>query len=129
MSRTLLAIDDDAVLLGLIGRFLKRKGWGYEKAMTGEEGLKKARESKPDVVLLDVELPDETGWNVCRSLKQDAALRSVPVVMISGKRIVGEDRAKGLEYGADDYLVKPFDLSVMLLKIEAILRVTERRAS
>lgn len=127
-QRSVLMIDDDRVILDLVGKFMKGQGWDIHKATTGTEGIAKAKMLKapPDVVLLDIELPDLSGWDVCRAFKEDAGLRQVPVVMISGRRMSSEDKAKGIEIGADDYLTKPFDLSVMLLKIQAILRVADQ---
>ena len=84
--------------------------------------MEKASSVRPDVVLLDVQLPDMEGWDVCRQLKADAALRAIPVVMVSGNRFGAADRVRGLEAGADDFLVKPFDLTEMLLRIENILK-------
>jgi DNA-binding response OmpR family regulator len=125
MARKILMIDDDAALLDSVGRYLKLKGHAVEGVRFPDHALDKAKSMKPDIILLDVEFPGRSGWDVCRSLKSDAALAHVPVVMVSGRRMTPEDKAKGIELGADDYLTKPFDLQVLLLKIDAILRVTE----
>ena len=115
-------IEDDDQVRHVVNQFLKRKDWEFHSAPTGTEGVEKASSVRPDVVLLDVQLPDMEGWDVCRQLKADAALRAIPVVMVSGNRFGAADRVRGLEAGADDFLVKPFDLTELLLRIENILK-------
>ncbi|MFA5141090.1 MAG: response regulator transcription factor [Elusimicrobiota bacterium] len=125
MPKKILMIDDDPALLDSVKRFLKLKGYEAEGLRLPDQAADKARSFRPDMILLDIELPGISGWDVCRVLKSDKGLTHVPVVMVSGHRMTPEDKAKGIELGADDYLTKPFDLQVLLLKIDAILRVTE----
>lgn len=126
MSRRVLMIDDDPELIGAVGSYLKLKGLEFEGVTAPERAAARARAGRPDVILLDVQFPTGSGWNVCRDLKKDPALSGIPVIMISGRHGGPIDKAKGLEIGADDYLSKPFDVEVLLLKIEAILRTLER---
>lgn len=123
MKRVMLMIDDDEQVVYAVSRFLKRKDWDFYGAFTGTEGLKKASELHPDVVLLDVQLPDMEGWEICRRLKSDAALSGVSVVMVSGARLNPPDKALGLQSGADDFLGKPFNLTELLLRLDAIMRI------
>ena len=123
MKRTLLMIDDDEQVVYAVSKFLKRKNWDFHSALTGAEGLKKASSLRPDVVLLDVQLPDIEGWEICRRLKSDAALSGVSVVMVSGVRLGPADKAYGLEAGADDSLGKPFNLTELMLRLDAIMRI------
>jgi two-component system phosphate regulon response regulator PhoB len=93
------------------------------QALRGEEGLRLARAHRPDLVCLDLMLPDVSGLDVCKTLKQDPATKDIPILMLTAK---GEeiDRVVGFELGADDYLVKPFSVRELLLRIQAILRRT-----
>jgi two-component system, OmpR family, phosphate regulon response regulator PhoB len=88
---------------------------------TARDGLRHARERRPDLVLLDLMLPDGSGTELCKTLRQDAATRGVRVVMLTAK---GEeiDRVIGFELGADDYIVKPFSVRELLLRVQAVLR-------
>lgn len=123
MKRKLLMIEDDEQVRLLVSRFLQRKNWDFHGAATGSEGLEKSSSLRPDIVLLDIQLPDVEGWEVCRRLKGDPALRAMPIVMVSGHRISPNDKAAGLEAGADDFLSKPFDLTELILRMEAVLQV------
>lgn len=123
MKRKLLIIDDDEQVHLLVSRFLKRKNWDYSGASTGAEGLAKSSSLRPDIVLLDIELPDVEGWEVCSRLKSDPALNATPVFMVSGHRLSPDDKVAGIKAGADDFLSKPFNLTELLLRMEAVLKV------
>ncbi|MBI5245049.1 MAG: response regulator [Elusimicrobia bacterium] len=125
MPRTVLMIDDDAELLKAVGIFFRLKGWTFEPLADPAKALEKARSVHPDMILLDVSLPGTTGWKVCKSLKGDELLRQIPVIMISGAHMSPLDKAEGLKSGADDYVAKPVDLKLLMLKTEAILRVLD----
>lgn len=122
MKRTMLMIDDDEQIVYAVSRFLKRKDWDFHSALRGKEGLEKAAALKPDVVLLDVQLPDMEGWDICRTLKKDPALNGVTIVMVSGVMLTPTDKAFGLEAGADDFMGKPFNITELLLRLDAIMR-------
>ena len=117
----ILVIEDEQDLQQILEYNLKQAGHQVFAALDGAEGLRLARERSPDLVLLDVMLPDISGTDVCRSLKEAAATRHTPVIMVTAK---GEeiDRVVGFELGADDYVVKPFSVRELLLRIQAILR-------
>lgn len=117
----ILVVEDEADLRHVLEFNLVQQGYKVETAATGAEGLRCARERKPDLVLLDIMLPDLTGLDVCRQIKSDSALQGVAVVMLTAR---GEeiDRVVGFEIGADDYVVKPFSVRELVLRIGAILR-------
>jgi two-component system, OmpR family, phosphate regulon response regulator PhoB len=120
MARVLV-IEDEADLRDILEYNLTEAGHRVQLAPTGALGLKLARETRPDLVLLDLMLPDLPGTEVCRALKADPVTRSMRVVFVTAK---GEeiDRVVGFELGADDYVVKPFSVREILLRVQAILR-------
>lgn len=122
MKRKILAVDDDAVILGAFQVFFEAQDWEFHGAGTGEAGLKKAAEIRPDVILLDVNLPDMQGWDICRKIREDQALGAVPILLISGQRKASEDVVEGLKAGADDYLPKPVSFPLLLEKIKTVMR-------
>ncbi len=117
----ILVIEDEADIQQVLEYNLREHGHTVTLAGRGEEGLRLAREKKPDLVLLDLMLPDMAGTEVCRQIKGDPALRGSQVIILTAK---GEeiDRVVGFELGADDYVVKPFSVRELLLRIQAILR-------
>jgi two-component system phosphate regulon response regulator PhoB len=120
MARILI-IEDEQDLAGLVEYNLRAAGFETETAGTGAGGLAKARAQPPDLVLLDLMLPDVAGSEVLRMLKSDTDLRKVPVVIVSAKGQEA-DRIQGLELGADDYVVKPFSVRELMLRVKAVLR-------
>ncbi|MCA9598521.1 MAG: response regulator [Myxococcales bacterium] len=116
-----LVIEDERDLREVLGYNLEQAGHTVLLAERGAEGLRMAKEHRPELVLLDLMLPDISGTEVCRSLKEDATTRGMSVVMLTAR---GEevDRVVGFELGADDYIVKPFSVRELLLRIQAILR-------
>ena len=117
----ILVIEDEADLQQVLGYNLRQAGHEVSAATRGGDGLRLAREQKPDLVLLDLMLPDMAGMDVCRSLKKGADTAAIPVVVVTAK---GEeiDRVLGFELGADDYVVKPFSVRELLLRVQAVLR-------
>ena len=122
MSLRILIVEDEQDLLAALEYNLKREGYRTQTANTGTEALKRLNEeTKPDLVLLDLMLPDMTGTEVCRKLKGDPSTKDVPVIMVTAK---GEeiDRVVGFEVGADDYVVKPFSMRELILRVRAVLK-------
>jgi two-component system phosphate regulon response regulator PhoB len=117
----ILVIEDEADIQQVLDYNLREKGHKVFLAGTGEEGLKIAREKRPDLILLDLMLPRIPGTEVCKTLKADPATKNAQVIMLTAK---GEeiDRVVGFELGADDYVVKPFSVRELLLRVQAILR-------
>jgi two-component system phosphate regulon response regulator PhoB len=118
---SVLIVDDESDLASLVEFNLQQAGLETAVALTGEQALKLAALRVPDVVLLDLMLPDISGKEVCRRLRADPRTRHVPVVMLTAR---GEelDRVEGFEVGADDYVTKPFSPRELVLRIKAILR-------
>ncbi len=117
----ILVIEDERDLQQVLSYNLKQAGHEVFSAGRGDEGLRLAREHAPEVVLLDLMLPDMSGTDVCKQLKDSPATRQLPVIMVTAR---GEeiDRVVGFELGADDYVVKPFSVRELLLRINAVLR-------
>jgi two-component system alkaline phosphatase synthesis response regulator PhoP len=118
---SILAVEDDEDILELLKYNLSKEGYQVSVATTGEEGLQSAGASLPDLILLDLMLPEMDGLEVCRQLKADQKTRHLPIIMLTAK---GEeaDIVTGLELGADDYITKPFDNDVLLARIKVALR-------
>jgi two-component system phosphate regulon response regulator PhoB len=122
----ILIVEDEPDLRQVLEYNLLQAGYEVSAAARGEEGLRIALERPPELVLLDLMLPDLPGTDVCRALKEDARTRGVPIVMLTAK---GEeiDRVVGFELGADDYVTKPFSVRELLLRIAAILRRSKEK--
>ena len=114
-------VDDEPDLLELVRFNLTQQGYEVETASAGLEGLEKARRRHPDLVVLDVMLPDLPGTEVCRRIRSDPDLVGLPVLMLTA-RTEEIDRVVGLEVGADDYVTKPFSPRELALRVQAILR-------
>jgi two-component system, OmpR family, alkaline phosphatase synthesis response regulator PhoP len=117
----ILVVDDEEDILELVRYNLSKERYRVSIALSGEIALQKAREERPDLILLDLMLPGLDGLTVCRELKRDPLTSSTPIVMLTAK---GEeaDIVVGLELGADDYIVKPFSPRVLQARIKAVLR-------
>jgi DNA-binding response OmpR family regulator len=116
-----LVVEDERDVAELIRYNLAREGYDVVVAPTGTDALKQAREARPDIVLLDIMVPQLNGWEVCRRLKQDADTRGIPVIMVTG-RVEEGDKVLGFEMGADDYVTKPFSPRELLARIRAVSR-------
>ncbi|MCL4445308.1 MAG: response regulator transcription factor [Actinobacteria bacterium] len=114
-----LVVDDDAAVLGAIDRALRLEGYSVTCASTGSEALESLALSPPDAIVLDLQLPDIDGLEVCRRLR--AADNDTPVLMLTARDAI-DDRVLGLDAGADDYLVKPFALAELVARLRALLR-------
>ncbi len=121
MSQRLLIVEDDASMRNLVSYVLKEKGYETCEAATGAEALDAVRAALPDLILLDLILPDIDGYEVCRRLRQNPRTAGVLIVMLS-QRNSDDEIAKGLSSYADDYVPKPFSTLILLAKIEAVLR-------
>jgi two-component system phosphate regulon response regulator PhoB len=117
----ILVVEDEADIREVLDYNLKRDGHDVALAATAREGLRLARERRPDLVLLDLMLPDGSGTDVCKTLQHDPATRGVKVLMLTAKS-EEIDRVIGFELGADDYVVKPFSVRELLLRVNAVLR-------
>ncbi|MBX5490254.1 MAG: response regulator transcription factor [Chloroflexi bacterium] len=118
-----LVIDDDPKITSLLRRALRAEGYDVRTAQDGAEGLARARERQPDLVVLDWLMPGMDGLEVCRRLREQS---DVPILMLTARDETA-DRVRGLDSGADDYLVKPFALDELLARVRALLRRREQR--
>jgi two-component system response regulator MprA len=119
----ILVVDDDPKIRSVLSRGLRFEGYDVQLAADGLEALRIARANPPDLIVLDVMLPGMDGLEVCRRLRRGAA---VPILMLTARDAV-PDRIAGLDSGADDYLVKPFDFDELLARIRALLRRVQPR--
>jgi two-component system phosphate regulon response regulator PhoB len=121
----ILVVDDEADIVDTLTYNLQQEGFRTRAARSGAEAIQSGRERPvPDLVLLDLMLPDISGTEVCRSFRQDEAMRRVPVIMLTAKD-AEIDRVVGFEVGADDYVTKPFSVRELLLRVRAVLRRTK----
>ncbi|RJG20873.1 response regulator transcription factor [Paenibacillus thiaminolyticus] len=116
---TIMVVDDDEKITSMLRRGLVFEGYEVRTATNGSEGLREMMIREPDLLILDVMMPEVDGWEVCRRLREAGS--SVPVLMLTAKDEV-QDRVHGLDLGADDYLVKPFALEELLARVRALLR-------
>ncbi|MFO0899441.1 MAG: response regulator [Pirellulales bacterium] len=122
MSRErILVVDDEEDLLELISYNLGKEGYRVECVASGEEAITTARNTLPDLIVLDLLLPRVDGLEVCRILKRDPKTQHVPIVMLTAKSEEA-DVVSGLELGADDYITKPFSPRVLMARVRAVLR-------
>ena len=122
---SVLIIDDDPGLLKSQTRLLTEAGFEVHQAASGEEGITQARMVQPDLVLLDIMLPDTNGYLICEMIKSDPLTHDAYVILVSGKKIDSRDQAKGLELGADGYLVRPISNRELVARVIALSRLKE----
>ncbi len=122
MPKNILIVEDDKILRELISQKLEKENYKISAAVDGEEGLKKTKEEKPDIVLLDLILPGIDGFGVLEEIKKDPEINKIPVVILSnlGQK---EEIERGMNLGATDYLIKAhFTLSEIVVKVKNILK-------
>ena len=124
-NKRLLIVDDDKQIRELLVFDIAQSGYIVDCAVDGQEGLKKALENNYDLILLDVMMPKMNGYDVCRNIR--IAHPDVPILMLTAKGTI-EDKTQGFDCGADDYLIKPFEIQEVLLRIRALLRRGETSA-
>jgi two-component system alkaline phosphatase synthesis response regulator PhoP len=121
MSQKILVVEDELEIRKLVGAYLEQAGYTVATAMDGQEALAVFRHERPNLVILDLNLPGMDGLDVCRALRRDS---DVPIIMLTA-RLEETDRLIGLELGADDYIVKPFSPREVVSRTRAVLRRTE----
>jgi DNA-binding response OmpR family regulator len=121
MPAKILVVDDDRSILSLVKKYLSANGFSVLITDDGSEALLLARDSKPDLILCDSDMPGLDGPALCRAIKRDGS-RAIPVVIMSGERIGDKDILQGFEGGADDYVLKPFSLPILLARLRAVMR-------
>jgi DNA-binding response OmpR family regulator len=123
VARRVLVVEDDISIRDTLTYNLKKEGYAVTVAGSGADALLRARETRPDLVLLDLMLPEMSGLEVCRILRQEG---SVPIIMLTAKESE-VDKVIGLQLGADDYITKPFSLRELFARMTAVLRRSEQR--
>jgi len=118
MGMKILVVDDDINICDILRMYLEREGYEVKTANDGAEGVAAFKRFDPDLVLLDIMLPQKDGWQVCREIRE---ISSKPIIMITAKGEVF-DKVLGLELGADDFIVKPFDTKEVTARVKAVLR-------
>jgi len=122
MGNKILVVDDDPVFVRLVKGVLAQKGYDILTAGDGQEALQVMFSNKPDMVLLDVQMPRMDGWQACSRIRE---VSDIPVVMLTGMQTAEADVVRGLDYGADDYLIKPVGNRELVARVRAILRRAE----
>ncbi|EQB86916.1 two-component system alkaline phosphatase synthesis response regulator PhoP [Clostridium punense] len=122
-DKRILVVDDEEHIVELIKFNLEKNGYGVITADNGRDAFIIAKEQQPDLILLDLMLPGMDGLDVCKEIRRDSAISTMPIIMITAK---GEelDKILGLELGADDYITKPFSVRELIARVKAILRRT-----
>jgi len=123
MDKKVLVVDDEPAQLRLVDQVLSSNGYEVVKAGSGQEAIRVIYERKPDIVLLDVMMPEIDGWQTCRLIRE---VSDIPVIMLTGKRNSEDDIVRGLECGADEYLSKPVGNRELLARVRAALRRAEK---
>jgi putative two-component system response regulator len=122
MFAQILVVDDDPMIVDVLTRFLSREGYSVLAARNGIEALEKVEQAQPDLILLDVTMPEMDGFTVCRRLKDNEHTALIPITMLTGLDD-REHRTRGIESGADDFLTKPFEQSILRARIRSQLRL------
>jgi putative two-component system response regulator len=122
MLAKILVVDDEPSIVDVLTRFLTREGYGVITASKGREALDRVRKEPPDLILLDVTMPEIDGFTVCQRLKEDEQTALIPITMLTGLDD-REHRTRGIESGADDFLTKPFEQSILRARIRSQLRM------
>ena len=128
MPSKILIVDDEVESLKLIGLMLKRQGYEVAMAENGQQALEGAHNEVPDLIILDVMMPDMDGYEVCRRLRSDESTRDIPIIMFTAKTLV-DDKVAGFEAGADDYLTKPTHPAELAARVQAVLARSNAKQS
>ncbi len=118
---SVLVVEDEQDVAELLRYNLIKEGYEVVLVANGADALKRARETRPELILLDIMVPQLNGWEVCRRLKQDPETRAIPVIMVTG-RVEEGDKVLGFEMGADDYVTKPFSPRELVARVRAVVR-------
>ena len=126
MGKKVLVVDDEPAFVRLVEQVLTQKGYEVLKASNGQESLRIFFDHRPDVVLLDVVMPRMDGWQTCSRIRD---VSDIPIIIITGKQKSEADIVRGLDYGADDYLIKPVGNKELVARVRAVLRRAELASS
>jgi two-component system alkaline phosphatase synthesis response regulator PhoP len=128
VTQRILVVDDDKQIVRLVKTYLEDAGYRVLTALDGEDALRITQRERPDLIVLDIQLPRRDGWEVTRRLRGDERLATTPILMLTA-RVEDTDKIVGLELGADDYLTKPFNPREVVARVRAILRRTQVQAA
>ncbi len=120
-KRRVLVVDDDKSIVKVVRSYLEQAGYEVQIAHTGETALHALRSERPDLLVLDLMLPDRDGWEITRLIRADATLAALPIIMLTA-RVEDTDKIIGLELGADDYITKPFNAREIVARVRSLLR-------
>ena len=121
MGQRVLVVDDDKEIVRILRAYLEKAGYTVLTAYDGETALHVIRSDRPDLVVLDLMLPDRDGWDITRLMRADEALAATPIIMLTA-RVESDDKILGLDIGADDYIPKPFNPHEVVARVRAVLR-------
>lgn len=121
LKSKILIVDDEPDIRQLLTEMLRKEGFVPYTAASAAEALKKVKSAKPDLILLDLQLPDQDGFSVCRELRKDIQTSAIPIIMLT-VQAVDSYKIAGLEMGADDYVTKPFNRAELIARVKAVLR-------
>ena len=124
-QKKIIVADDEPDIVELVSFNLEQEGFSVKRAFNGRQALELVRAGKPDLVILDLMMPEINGMDVCRMIRGNAATADIPVIMLTAKSDQ-LDKILGLEIGADDYLTKPFHVRELVARVRSVLRRTER---
>ena len=124
MKGKIFIIEDETSIIQLVQHNLEKEGFVVSSSINGNDGLKELKKFQPNLLLLDWMLPDLSGIDVCKNLRKDNSFKDLPIIMLTAKG-EEEDKVKGLESGADDYITKPFSFNELMARIKAVLRRTD----
>lgn len=124
LKQRILVVDDDKEVVRLMRAYLEQAGYEVLVAYNGESALHSIRREQPDLVLLDLMLPDRNGWDITRILRNDPLLKATPIIMLTA-RVTDTDKILGLELGADDYVTKPYNPREVVARVRARLRIQQ----
>jgi len=123
MAKKILVVDDEKDIRNLIKRVLVRAKYDVITATNGKEGLTKLYDSAPDMVILDVNMPEMDGWETCQEIRKDPLYKHLPIIMLTVRK-TEKDQIKGLNLGSDCYLIKPFYPKELIARVKALLKET-----
>lgn len=123
MNNKILIVDDESNIVELIRLYLEKEGFSTVSARDGSDALAKFKSEAPDLIILDIMIPEPDGWQVCREIRRSS---NVPIIMLTAKSETF-DKVLGLELGADDYLTKPFEAKELVARVKAVLRRSDSK--
>jgi len=125
---TILVVDDDAEIVRLVSAYVEQAGYAVMKAYDGASAIDLIWDNQPSLVVLDLMLPDYSGWEITRIIRDEPTLKEIPIIMLTA-RIEDEDKINGLEMGADDYVTKPFNPREVVARVRSVLRRVKNGAA